>query len=141
MRPSVPELVRTILQGNEKLMELAPGGIFIGPANAAEQKKGCVVLGEAGIAQIEEYLPLERLQLTARCLGPSIDAAERIATQVYEIIHSKGRRVVRQASTGKEYLVHGTMVRGGPVIYTGELENLWQEVLTLEALVGTDEIT
>ncbi|KKN41036.1 hypothetical protein LCGC14_0727240 [marine sediment metagenome] len=139
-RPSVPELVRILLLADAPLIALAPGGILVGPADSDQQGKGCVVLVESGITRMERDAPLIRAQLTARALGPSIDVVERIASAIQDVIHGQGRRVVVQVSTDKSYLVHYSLVLGGPLIAAGELVNTWEEVLTLEVMVGTDEV-
>ena len=139
-RPSVPELVRILMLGHAPLSALAEGGVLVGPADSDQQGVGCVVLAESGIARVERDLPLMRAQLTARALGPSINVVEQIASAVQDAMHGVGRRVVVQASTGKSYLVHYSLVRGGPILAVGELVNTWEEVLTLEIMVGTDEV-
>ena len=134
---SVPEIVRSLLSS---VVDVAPGGVVVGPASLDEQEAGCVALNEQGLGARTGNVPLVRHRMAARCLAPTLEQAERIASAVFDVLHQKGRRVAAQLSTGKKYLVHWTEVRGGPTALEGEERGIWEEVVMIEALVGTEEV-
>ncbi len=140
-RVSIPELIKAILDADGSLLELAPGGVVVGPANREQQVAGVIALAESGITSVEDYLPLMRAQMSARCIAASIEHVSRISAKLWEMIHMKGRQVVRQPSADMKFLVHFTRVNGGPTLTKGDTDDTWEDILTVEAMVGTEEVT
>ncbi len=137
---SIPELMKKLLDGAAQVTEAAPGGVVVGPASEAQQKAGAIVLAEAGVSRLERDVPLLRMQLTARCIAATVSNTELISAVLYDVIHAKGRQVVSQESTGQSYLVHYTFITGGPVLAAGEIKNTWENVMTIEVMVGTEPV-
>jgi len=137
---SVPELLKKILDDDTQVRESVPGGVVVGPATETQQKKGAIILAESGVSRLERYVALLRMQMTARCIAESVDRTERISAVLYDVLHAQGRRVVEQASTEQSFLVHNTYITGGPLLAVGEIEGTWENVVTVEVLVGTDPI-
>lgn len=139
--PSPPEIFKTLLDASEEIMDVAPGGVIVGPVDISRQELGCILLAQAGIAKREIYLPLLRTSVTARAVARSIDHAERIGHAIYDILNASGRRVVRQPSLGQDFLVHFTIVTSGPTLAVGENLEIWEHILSIESLIGTSPIT
>lgn len=137
---SVPELVMKMLSDDPDLKTVTAGGITVGPASVDAQKLGAIVLAESGITAVERDLPLVRQRMTVRCLGQTMQLAERIASAVFRALHAKGRREVLQGSNGKTYLVHETLINGGPASSVGDEKSIWEDTLFLETLIGTQEV-
>lgn len=139
---SAPELMKTILEGNSVVAEIAKGGVQVGTAEVEQMKLGCIVLGETGLGTPERYLPLLRPRLSVRCTAPSYDEAETLQRAVYQQVHGQGRRVVKQNSTDQLFLVHSTYVAGGPVSGpTESADGYWEDLLVVEMLIGTEEVS
>lgn len=137
---SAPEILKKILDDDDQVPTSAPGGVIVGPASTAQQKEGAIVLAEAGIARLERDIPLIKMALTARCIAGSVDRAERISAVLYDALHRQGRRVVLQESSSQSFLVHYTQITGGPTLTAGEIEDTWEQVLTVEIMIGTEPV-
>jgi hypothetical protein len=138
--PSPAELFKVLLEADTDIIEVAPGGVIVGPVDVDRQEQGCILLAEAGITRSERYTPTLRSQITARATAGSIEHAERIANAVYETLHGRGRTVIRQPSVDREFLVHFIHVIGGPTLAVGDNLEVWEHILTVESLIGTDPI-
>lgn len=137
---SVPELLKKLLDDDAQVRVSVPGGVVVGPATEAQQKEGAIILAESGVSRLERDVPLLRMQMTARCIAASVDRTERISAVLYDVLHAQGRQVVAQASSEQTFLVHYTFITGGPILAVGEIEGTWENVLTIEVMVGTEPI-
>ena len=135
------ELMKSVIEADQDLAAVAPGGVTVGPATMENMRKGCIVVNEAGIGSAENYLPLMRPRMAITVHAPSVAKAEEIAGHMYDELHTNGakRRIVRQPSNSKSYLIHWTMVNGGPNAQQSSNEDIWQDVMIVTALISTEE--
>lgn len=133
---SVSELLQGYLETRGDVIDAAPGGVCVGPADNAMQQAGCVVLTDQGTFGREIYTATERLRVSCRCLAPTTELAERIARSVVDACHRKTRVVMRQPSDGQDYLVHWIEVAGGYSIHR-DSDVTWEGLLFVELWVGT----
>lgn len=138
---SVPELVRNVLLQDQSWREVAPGGVVVGPVEAAQVNNAAVAIIPVGQARNERYLPLVRQIVGIRCVAPTVAKAEAVATWVSRSLHERRRMVVRQPSDGKSYLTHYMTVTGGPNLITGPVQDSWEIGLTVEVLAGTEAVS
>lgn len=140
MTISVPELVRVLLEADDKVMEEAQGGVVVGPPSTSEMRKGVLSLAPTGLAKNERDLPLVKVNEGVRCVASTVAKAEYMATLVQEALHEKRRVAVLQPSDGLSYLVHYLTVSGGPSLAMGPTEDFWEVDLTIEVYAGTQAI-
>ena len=139
--PSVLELTRQLLLGEELVRREVESRIVTDEAPLAQQKLGCVQLRQQGMPRMERDLPLLRSRVKVVCVGPSRDKAERIGRAVYAALHGRSRVVVEQPSDGSQYLIHYTQFVAGPSSGGAETEEIRDEALILELMVGTEALT
>lgn len=138
--PSVPELVMTILRGEDTLKDVAPGGVTVGAPEQDKQQLGAVAVAPAGQSRNEKYLPLVRQLIGVRCIATSEVVAERMAGEVKRLLHEVRRRVIAQPSTDQQYLIHWITVTGGPSLVAGVTEDFKEVSLIIEVMVGTEPV-
>ncbi len=136
--PSPTELLFYELSQSAVVQAAAPGGVST-TVTFDQQMAGAISFSDSGTSQEEEYLPLKYARIGILCHAPSKEAVEYIARAVYLTEHQQGRRVLPQASSGEQFLVHQSLVNGGPN-HALETEDIWQEQLYVDLMLGTDAI-
>jgi hypothetical protein len=132
------ELVQELL-AKEFAPEEIPGGVLVGPAGLAQQRVGCVAIVDTGVSRVELTVPTVRRRFMVRCIAGSIDVAERISALVDGKLPELRRRVVKQTN-GESYLVHSLTTVTGPSLAQGDIEEVWVEMLQVEAYIGTQQV-
>jgi hypothetical protein len=136
---SPAEIVRDILV-RLSTPGLAPGGIFVGPANDEAQQLGCISIMAAGLPVVEKYTPVQWVRAQMRCLAGSLSEADAVAQAAQRDLHGRSRLIARMASTDQRYLVHLINVTAGPSMHFDSAET-WEVLLFAEVMVGTTPIT
>lgn len=133
---SPAELVQDILT---RLGEpnYAPGGIVVGPLTDAAQQAGGVSITQAGLPNVERYVPIQWMRCQIRALAPTLDLADRLGQATQRNLHNMPNRVVaRMASTDRRYLIHLSAVTAGPSQHYDSPET-WESLLFAEIMIGT----
>lgn len=138
--PDPAEILRSILLASAEINGVAPGGVTVGGANDAAIANGTIVLTHAGPPTVEKYIPALRANVNLRAVAASEYAVNQIANTVQLLLHQRDRRVVRMESVGEDFLVHYTVVRGGPYDASGDVKNTFASFMTIEMMVGTDPV-
>ena len=120
--------------------DLIPGGVTVGiPEDELTRPMGYIAVDTAGQISMEN-IPLLKQRMNVRCITSSLSLSLEMAADVRKYIHQKGRRVVTQQSDGKEYLIHRTWVMGGPQSSLTNNQDLFEQVLFCDYLVGEQEV-
>lgn len=136
--PSVPEIVRRMLNAQSVLIAQAPAGAVVGPASDEQQVQGVVSIMEAGLAGVDENGITLGQRLSLRCLSHSLEQTERISRAVYTVAHGRGRTIVADASNNS-YLIHSVLVNGGPSTHK-DSDVTWESLMFIEVLMAVTPV-
>ena len=134
------EVTKKLLSSSSALLQLAPGGVTIGPASPADQQKGCIAIAEIESPTINRYVHSLQARYTISCVANSLDSSEAIARTMWDYFYGENffnRKTITQAN-GITYLVHYLYLTSGPTFRRQGLN--YESLMFAEGMFGIEPV-
>lgn len=138
MTPSAQDLMRSYLNAQPLIIEHAPAGAVVGPADNNQQQAGVISITEGGLAGVDKSGLTTSIRLQFRCLAATPEQVDRIERAIHTVIHGRTRTVVRDSS-GAYYLFHWMAINGGPTTHR-DSDVTWEGLMYAEVLIGMQAV-
>lgn len=113
--------------------------VVVGGATDEQQECGVIALADAGFAKAEKYAPLVWPRVQMRCVARTLERAEFIARQMYDLLHPVDNVQVIQPSSSDTWVIKQITVGAGPSMHFDSKET-WEVLLFAEMVIATNPV-